>query len=126
MTSSLTIRRIDTRQGNVREALAELRARLSPRGDVVSETGRRRTIEVFGEALSPQHVVERICDDIRQRGLAAVLDYSRRIDKAELTKETIRVPADELERAHAAADLQFLATVRRVRDNILRFQRELV
>jgi histidinol dehydrogenase len=126
MTAGLNIRRIDTRQENVREALAELRERLSPRGGVVSEAGRRRTIEVFGEPLSPQQVVARICSDVRQRGLAAVLDYAKRIDKAELTADSIRVPARELEGAHAAADARFLATVRRVRDNILRFQRELV
>ena len=126
MSSALNIRRIDTRQDNVGRALAALRERLSPRGDVVSDAGRRRTIEVFGEALSPQQVVERICHDVRERGLAAVLDYSRRIDKADLTAETILVPADELRRAHAAAEPQFLATVRRVRENILRFQRELV
>ena len=61
--------------------LAELRERLSPRGNVVSEAGRRRTIEVFGEPLSPAQVVERICTDVRERGLAAVLDYSARLDK---------------------------------------------
>jgi histidinol dehydrogenase len=126
MTAGLNIRRIDTRQENVRQALAELRERLSPRGDVVSEAGRRRTIEVFDEPLSPQQVVERICNDVRNRGLAAVLDYSKRIDKAELTAERIRVPLAELQRAHSAAASTFLATVRRVRDNILRFQRELV
>jgi histidinol dehydrogenase len=120
------MRRIDTRQHNVRQALAELRERLSPRGDVVSEAGRRRTIEVFGEPLSPQQVVERICSDVRDRGLAAVLDYSKRIDKAELTAQTIRVGEQELKGAHAAADARFLATVRRVRNSILRFQRELV
>jgi histidinol dehydrogenase len=126
MISSPNIRRIDTRQENVRGAVSALRERLSPRGDVVSEAGRRRTIEVFGEPLSPQQVVERICHDVRERGLAAVLDYSRRIDKAELTSETIRVPADDLQRSHAAGDPAFLAVVRRVRENILRFQRELV
>jgi histidinol dehydrogenase len=126
MPPGLNIRRIDTRQDDVREALGQLRERLSPRGDVVSEAGRRRTIEVFGEALSPQQVVERICSDVRRHGLAAVLEYSRRIDKAELTAESIRVAPIELERAHAAADPRFLKTVRRVRDNILRFQRELV
>ena len=46
---TLNIRRIDTRQANVQRELAELRDRLSPRGNVVSEAGRRRTIEVFGE-----------------------------------------------------------------------------
>ena len=94
--------------------MAELRARLSPQGNVVSEAGRRRTIEVFGEPLSPQQVVERICRDVQQKGMAAVLDYSARIDKAQLTAETIRVPAAELAKAHAAADPQLLETVRRV------------
>jgi histidinol dehydrogenase len=126
MTSSINIRRIDARASDVREELAELRRRLSPQGDVVSESGRRRTIEVFGEPLTPQQVVERICTDVRTRGLPAVLDYSKRIDKADLSAETIRVPAAELERAHAAADQKLLAAVRRVRDNILRFQSDLV
>ena len=86
MPSNLKIRRIDARTQDARKALAELRERLSPRGNIVSEAGRRRTIEVFGEPLTPQQVVERICNDVRQRGLAAVLDYSKRIDKAELTR----------------------------------------
>ena len=101
------IQRIDTRAANVRELLAGLRERLSPRGNVVSEAGRRRTIEVFAEPLSPVQVVERICNDVRSRGLTAVLEYSARIDKAELTPETIRVPEAELQQAHAAADWGF-------------------
>ena len=96
MADRLKLLRIDTRQANVRQALADLRERLSPRGNVVSEAGRRRTIEVFGEPLSPQQVVERICHDVRTKGLPAVLDYSARIDKANLTRETIRVSEAEL------------------------------
>jgi histidinol dehydrogenase len=126
MISGLSIRRIDSRQHDVREAVTALRERLGPRGDVVSEAGRRRTVEVFGKPLSPRQVVERICHDVREQGLNAVLDFSRRIDKAELTADTIRVGAGELQQAHADADPRFLATVRRVRENILRFQRELV
>jgi histidinol dehydrogenase len=126
MTAALKIRRIDSRRDDLRAALAELRERLSPRGDVVSEAGRRRTVEVFGEPLTPQEVVEQICRDVRTAGLAAVLDYSRRIDKAELTPQTLRVPAEELEAAHAAADREFLATIRRIRDNILRFQQAIL
>ena len=119
---SLRIRRIDARSDDLSAAVGELRARLSPRGDVVSEAGRRKTLEVFGEPLSPQQVVERICGDVREQGLKAVLDYSARIDKAELTAKTLRVPQVELEQAHAAADKQFLETVRRIRANIERFQ----
>jgi histidinol dehydrogenase len=81
---------------------------------------------VFGEPLSPQQVVERICGDVRERGMAAVLDYSARIDKAPLTAETLRVTPDELARAHAAADPALLACVRRIRANILEFQRAIL
>ena len=122
MAAPLNLLRIDTRQANVRQALAELRERLSPRGNIVSEAGRRRTIEVFGEALSPQQVVERICQDVRTKGLSAVLDYSARIDRANLTADTIRVSAAELVAAHSAASPEFLAAIRRIRENILRFQ----
>ena len=123
MTSaSLNMLRIDTRSDQWRAAISSLRERLSPQGNVVSEAGRKRTIEVFGEPLSPQQVVERICGDVRQRGLPAVLDYSARIDKAELTAETIRVPQEELAAAHAKARPELLAAVRRIRQNVLDFQ----
>jgi histidinol dehydrogenase len=118
----LNIQRIDSRQKDVRRAILDLRERLSPRGNVVSEAGRRRTVEVFGEPLSPGQVVERICQDVRSRGLPAVLDYSARIDKAQLTSATLRVPPAELAAAHRACDPQFLATVRRIRDRVLAFQ----
>ncbi len=126
MSHGLQLLRIDTRQADVRQALADLRERLSPRGNIVSEAGRKRTIEVFGEPLSPQQVVQQICDDVRTKGLSAVLDYSARIDKAELTADTIRVTAAELAAAHAAADKEFLNSIRRIRENILRFQQAIL
>ena len=126
MNPPLAIERIDARHDDVSAALTALRRKLSPAGNVVSEAGRRRTVEVFGEPLSPQQVVERICGDVQSRGLAAVLDYSRKLDKTELTAETIRVSADELAAAHAATDAGFLATVRRIRANILEFQQAIL
>jgi histidinol dehydrogenase len=124
--TSLKIRRIDSRREDIRAAMAELRTKLSPQGNVVSEAGRRRTIEVFGEPLSPQQVVERICRDVRETGLPAVLDYSARIDRAQLTPDTIRVPAAELAQAHAAADPKLLDAVRRVAQNIREFQQAIL
>jgi histidinol dehydrogenase len=120
--NQLNIRRIDSRREDIRAAMAELRARLSPEGNVVSEAGRRRTIEVFGEPLSPQQVVDRICCDVAEKGLPAVLDYSARIDKVQLTAESIRVSAAELAAAHAGADPELLAAVRRIAQNIREFQ----
>lgn len=122
MPEALNITRIDTRQDDVRAALDELAERLSPRGDVVSEAGRQRTMDVFGEPLSPQQVVERICEDVRTGGMSQLLRYSKALDNADLTVETIRVTADELAAAHARATPEFLATVRRIRENIHEFQ----
>ena len=93
---------------------------------MVSEAGRRKTLEVFGEALTPAQVVERICGDVRSRGLAALLDYSTKLDKADAKAETLRVPAAELEQAHRGADPKFLATIRRIRANVLKFQQAIL
>lgn len=122
----LNIQRIDTRQDDISSALQTLRDKLSPRGDVVSERGRRRTIAVFGQPLTPQQVVEKICGDVQREGLAAVLRYGAQLDDAQLTPETIRVSAAELAAAHRQAAPEFLATVRRIRDNILEFQRAIL
>ncbi|MFV1966778.1 MAG: histidinol dehydrogenase [Pirellulaceae bacterium] len=124
--SELKLQRIDTRQDGIQVALDALRERLSPRGDVVSDKGRQLTQQVFGEPLSPQQVVERICDDVRRGGLQAVLNYTQQLDRAELTADTVRVGADEIKRAHEQADPEFLATIRRIRDNILGFQRAIL
>jgi histidinol dehydrogenase len=118
----LQITRIDTRQDDLGTALAVLRAKLSPGGDVVSEQCRQLTLEVFGERLSPQQVVSRICADVQNEGLVALLRYTSQLDRAELTADSIRVSGEEIAAAHAAAEPSFLSTVRRIRDNILEFQ----
>ena len=124
--TTVSIRRIDGRSNDVDSALQELRQRLGPRGDIVSEAGRQRTLEVFGAALSAQQVVQRICDAVRDQGLTALLDYTERLDGTRLTAASLRVPDDELREAHQQADSCFLATVRRIRENILEFQRAIL
>ena len=119
---NLKIPTIDCSFQDPYQALAELRRKLSPQGDVVSEAGRQRTMALFGEALAPRQVVQRICTDVRERGLAAVLEYTSKLDGKSLSLETIRVGADELLAAHAACDKSFLATIRRIRENIIEFQ----
>lgn len=126
MSSALQITRIDTRRDDVRRALDALRDKLSPQGNVVSEEGKRKTLEVFGEPLSPQQVVERICSDIRTEGISALLRYCEKLDRANLTQATLRVSSEELARAHAQANPEFLGTIRRIRDNILGFQKAIL
>ena len=120
--NTLEIQRIDAREGDVLGILNELRSKLSPRGDIVSEAGRQRTIAVFGEPLTPQQVVEKICTDVRDQGIEAVLDYTAKLDGARQTPAELRVSVEELEAAHAQADPELLASVRRIRENILHFQ----
>lgn len=122
MTARLQIPLIDCSQADARNAIALLRKKLSPRGDVVSPRGRERTIAVFGEPLTPQQVVDRICSDVRDRGVDALLDYSRRIDGADLDRRSMTVSPEELADAHSRADVDYLRTLRRVRRNVLAFQ----
>lgn len=124
--AKIQIQRIDTRQDSVQQTLDALREKLSPRGDVVSQRGRQRTIDVFGSPLSPQEVVERICTDVRREGLAAVLRYGEQLDGARLTADCLRVSTAEMEAAHGRASPDFLATIRRIRDNIWEFQRAIL
>ncbi|MGP0066292.1 MAG: histidinol dehydrogenase [Isosphaeraceae bacterium] len=124
--TTLRIRRIDCASDDAERAIADLRAELSPRGNVVSPEGRARTIAAFGEPLEPHQVVARICDDVAARGLDAVLDYSRKLDGAELDPNRLRVSADELIDAHRQADPAYLETIDRVRENILAYQKAIL
>ncbi len=123
--SDLQIQRVDARQGSA-EILQELRQKLSPQGDVVSPRGRALTEEVFGKALTPTEVVQRICQDVRETGTEALLKYNQALDKADLSAEQLRVPATELEEAHSAADPALLESVRRIRDNVAEFQKAIL
>lgn len=119
---TLAIERIDARQPEALQAIEALRQKLAPDGNVVSEAGRQKTMQVFGEPLTPVQVVERICGDVRSEGLPAVLRYTKQLDNADITPETLRVSREELAAAHAAAEPDFLETIRRLRENIVRFQ----
>ena len=119
---ALEILRIDARQPEGQTAIAALRAKLSPGGNVVSDAGRQKTVEVFGTPMAPTEVVERICSDVRAQGLDAVLRYTAQLDGVQLSGNTLRVPTDDLVSAHAHAAPAFLETIRRIRDRIMHFQ----
>lgn len=121
-TMQLTIRRIDSSQPGGADELAALRRKLAADGDVVSEAGRQKTLEVFGEPLTPQQTVERICHEVRERGIDAVLEYTQKLDGKEITPDTLRVTDEDLAAAHAAADPKFLDTIRVIRRNVAQFQ----
>jgi len=118
--------RITCRGDNARQLLSQLRKKLSPRGDVVSEASRQRTIDLFGEALSPQEVVARICGDVARDGLSAVLAYTSQLDHRTLDQDRMRVSPSDLRQAHELADMQFLEAIRRIQANVVEFQRAIL
>lgn len=77
-----------------------------------------RTKEIFGEPLSPRDAVERIVEDVRRGGDAAVADYARRLDGMDLPPTRFFVGEDEFEAAYAEAEPRVVAAIRRARDNI--------
>src|SRR3954463_7024229 len=95
----LTLRRIACGTDDAAGQLAGLRAQLGAQGNVVSARGRELTVKVFGEPLPPARVVERVCADVRARGLEALLHYTEQLDRVRLTPETLRVGAGELAKA---------------------------
>ena len=122
------LKRLDL-TANRAEALAHLerlRQSLSPRGDIVSPRGRELTLKVFGEALAPVAVVDRILADIRKDGLAALLHYTKELDGKELTAESMRVSEAEMAQAASEVDGEFRQTIERVKANVLAFQKSIL
>jgi histidinol dehydrogenase len=102
--------------------LKDFQHRLSPNGSIVSPRSRELTLQLFGKVLTPQQVVERICADVREQGIDAVLYYARALDDPNATSQSIRVPRDRILEAHRRASPSFLECIRTIRENVTRFQ----
>jgi histidinol dehydrogenase len=118
--------RLDTSARDFEERLEELRKKLSPDGTVVSERSAQLTMSLFGEAISPQQVVERICREVRIQGTQAVLKYARALDDPRMDASRLRVPSERMVEAHKAVAPEFLQAVRAIRNNIARFQQAIL
>ena len=62
--------------------------------------------------------VKEIVADVHKRGDEAVLEYTAKFDKADLTPETMRVTEAEIEEAYAAVDPKLLDVIRKAIKNI--------
>jgi len=91
---SLKIRRIDTSNPHAPRQLAALKNPFADQAHVANGSSRKLTQAVFGEALPPVKAVERICNDVKNKGLSAVLHYTEAFDKVRLTPKQIRVHPD--------------------------------
>ena len=119
---ALKLRRIDLTANNAAAQITKLRDQFRYDSEVVSTAGKKLTLAVFGEALSPARAVERICNEVQEKGLSAALHYTEQFDKVKLKPDALRVKPQELADAHAAVSPDFLEAIRQVQYNVMQFQ----
>ncbi len=119
---SLKIRRIDTSNPHAARQLAALKNPFADQANVVTPASRKLTQAVFGEAIPPAKAVEKICGEVQNKGINALLNYTEKFDKVRADAAQIRVQPEEMAAAFAATDPSFIDTARRIRDNVLQFQ----
>ena len=107
---------MDARTEAGRKAVETLRAALSAEQGMVSG----------GDAARVEADVRRILDDVRNRGDAAVCEWTKKFDGADLKPRDLRVPEGTIEAAYKSASQDFLATATRIRDAVRRFQRHVL
>lgn len=93
---------------------------------VLGEGAKARTRESFGSEMTAAQVVDKIVADVRARGDAAILHFSRIIDGAELSEETLEVSQAEFAAAAAKIDPDVLGSLRKAVANVRRFHAEQV
>ncbi|NMB89902.1 MAG: histidinol dehydrogenase, partial [Chloroflexi bacterium] len=75
-------------------------------------------IRLFGEPLTPAQVVDRILDDVRRRGDAALQEWTTRLDGG---VESLRVPAEEISAAMAALEPGLRGSIELATERVRRF-----
>jgi histidinol dehydrogenase len=76
-----------------------------------------------GQESRVESTVTAIVNDVRERGDAALCDYSQKFDGFSLTAASMRVPADEIRRYAQAADPEMLEVLRAAIENIREFHK---
>lgn len=66
-------------------------------------------------------LVQSIIDDVRERGDAALIEYTKRFDNVELTRSELRITEDELRRLAEPADERVLVALRQAISNVKAF-----
>ena len=97
------------------EVLAQRR---QPKASTPTAESRRRTIEIFGEDITPELSVRRILDDVRRDGDEAVRNYTRLLDG--MDDEALEVDKQQINNAPSQVDAALIEALtlsaRRVED----------
>ncbi len=79
-----------------------------------------------GASDNPAAEVARILSDVRRRGDAAVLEYTRKFDRVSLAADQLRVPRRQIDEALFQADRSFLRALDIAIENVRRYQKAML
>ncbi|MCR5834813.1 MAG: histidinol dehydrogenase [Selenomonadaceae bacterium] len=79
--------------------------------------------KIFGEDLSAVEIVRKIVNDVRRRGDAALIEWTKKIDGVNLA-ENLTVDANELDIAEKSVKPEVLSSLKLAADNIRRYHTE--
>lgn len=80
--------------------------------------------KLFGEDLTAAQIVERIVNEVRADGDAAVIKYTKLIDQTEFTPAEFMVTEAEYEEAYAVADKEIVESLKRAAANVRQYHQE--
>jgi len=93
---------------------------------VLMEMLRKGTLTAGVEAMDVGNTVREIIDYVEALGDVGAAEITSRLDNADITPETIRVPQEQIREAHRNADGEFLQLVGRVSANIREYQESIL
>lgn len=85
---------------------------------------RAKNKELYGEDLTAAQIVDRIVNEVRQDGDAAIIKYTKLLDGAEFTAKDFLVTEAEYETAYAQADAKIVESLRKAIENVRRYHQE--
>ena len=88
--------------------------------------GGRLTSADADSELDIPRIVQDILAKVAAGGDKAAAELTSKLDQADITPATLRVPAEVIAEAHAAAEVEFLQLVRRVAANIRQYQQSIL
>lgn len=80
--------------------------------------------KIFGEDLTASELVRKIVNDVRKNGDAAVIDYTKKFDGAEISAENFQVTEEEFNTAEKVADKKIVESLKLAAENIFSYHRE--
>lgn len=80
--------------------------------------------QLFGEDLTAAQIVDRIVGEVRRDGDAAVIKYTKLIDRTEFTPEEFLVTEAEYEAAYEEADPEVVSSLKKAAENVRQYHQE--